>query len=81
MTVSEQFKREVIGRRVEVLRAMDYAIRYMNDESSIEPWFMCGVPDGAELEDYEDMASDHETYIDTVKPFAKIVKNYAKEDF
>ena len=42
---------------------------------------MCGVPDGAELEDYEDMASDHETYIDTVKLFAKIVKNYAKEDF
>lgn len=81
MTVSEQFKREVIGRRVEVLQAMDYAIRYMNDESSIEPWFLCGVPDGAGLEDYEDMASDHETYIDTVKLFAKIVKNYAKEDF
>ncbi len=81
MTVSEQFKREVIGRRVEVLQAMDYAVRYMNDENSIEPWFMCGVPDGAELEDYEDMASDHETYIDTVKLFAKIVKNYAKEDF
>ena len=81
MTVSEQFKREVIGRRVEVLQAMDYAIRYMNDESSIEPWFMCGVPDSAELEDYEDMASDHDTYIDTVKLFAKIVKNYAKEDF
>ena len=39
MTVSEQFKREVIGRRVEVLQAMDYAIRYMNDEDSIEPWF------------------------------------------
>ena len=54
MTVSEQFKREVIGRRVEVLQAMDYAIRYMNDEDSIEPWFLCGVPDGAELEDYED---------------------------
>ena len=81
MTVSEQFKREVIGRRVEVLQAMDYAVRYMNDESSIEPWFMCGVPDGAELEDYEGMASDHETYIDTVKLFAKIVKKYAKEDF
>jgi hypothetical protein len=42
---------------------------------------MCGVPDGAELEDYEDMASDHETYIDTVKLFAKIVKKYANEDF
>ena len=81
MTVSEQFKREVIGRRVEVLQARDYAIRYMNDEDSIEPWFLCGVPDGAELEDYEDMASDHDTYIDTVKLFAKIVKNYAKEDF
>ena len=76
-----QFEREVIGRRVEVLQAMDYAVRYMNDENSIEPWFMCGVPDGAELEDYEEMASDHETYIDTVKLFARIVSKYAKEDF
>lgn len=81
MAYNEQFKREVIGRRVEVLQAMDYAVRYMNDEDSIEPWFMCGVPDGAELEDYEDMASDHETYIDTVKLFARIVAHYAKEDF
>lgn len=76
-----QFQKEVIGRRVEVLQAMDYAVRYMNDEDSMEPWLMCGVPDGAELEDYEDMASDHETYISTVKLFAKIVSKYAKEDF
>lgn len=81
MTVSEQFKNEVIARRVDVLQAMDYAVRYMNDEESIEPWFMLGVPDGAELEDYEDMAKDHDTYIETVALFAKIVKKYAKEDF
>lgn len=81
MATNEQFKREVIGRRVEVLQAMDYAVRYMNDEDGMEPWLMCGVPDGAELEDYEDMANDHETYIATVKLFARIVSKYAKEDF
>lgn len=75
------WKNDVIQSRVAVLKAMDEAIRGMNDEDVMDPWLMCGVPDGAYEEDYEDIASDHETYIDTVKLFAKIVKNYAKEDF
>ena len=69
--MTEQFKREVIGRRVEVLQAMDYAIRYMNDEDAMEPWLMCGVPDGAELEDYEDMA------IGLVSEFTNIISGHA----
>ena len=44
-------------------------------------WLMCGVPDGATEYDYESIAEDHDEYIDIVKLFAKIVKNYADEDF
>ena len=81
MTANEKFKREVINTRVAVLKAMDEAIRNMNDENAMEPWLMCGVPDGACEEDYEDIASDHESYIEMVGLFAEIVKDYAEEDF
>jgi len=79
--MTEQFKREVIGRRVEVLQAMDYAVRYMNDEDAMEPWLMCGVPDEASVEDYEFIAENHEEFIDVVKLFARLVSRYAEEDF
>lgn len=81
MTANEKFKREVTNTRVAVLKAMDDAIRNMNDEDAMEPWLMCGIPDGACEEDYEDIASDHDSYIEMVELFARIVKNYAEEDF
>lgn len=81
MTANEKFKREVINTRIAVLKAMDEAIRNMNDEDAMEPWLMCGVPDEACEEDYEDIASDHESYIEMVELFARIAKNYAEEDF
>jgi hypothetical protein len=75
------WKNGVIQSRIAVLKAMDETIRNMNDENAMEPWLMCGVPDGACEEDYEDIASDHESYIEMVGLFAKIVKDYAEEDF
>lgn len=81
MTANEKFKREVINTRIAVLKTMDNTIRNMNDEDAMEPWLMCGVPDGACEEDYEDIASDHESYIEMVGLFAEIVKDYAEEDF
>lgn len=75
------FKEDAINSRVRVLRAMDNAIRNMNDEEALDPWLMCGVPDDACEEDYMDIANDHENYIEIVRLFAKIVKNYAEEDF
>lgn len=81
MTANEKFKREVINTRIAVLKAMDEAIRNMNDEDAMEPWLMCGVPDEACEEDYEDIASDHESYIEMIELFARIAKNYAEEDF
>lgn len=75
------FEDDVIDSRVAVLKAMDNAIRNMNNEEVLDPWLMCGVPDGAWEEDYVDIANDHDNYAEIVRLFAKIVKNYAKEDF
>lgn len=76
-----EFKKDVINSRIAVLKAMDNAIRNMNDEMAVDPWLMCGVPDGADDDDYEYIAEDHEEYAEMVKLFAKIVKKYAHEDF
>ena len=76
-----EFKRDVINSRIAVLKAMDNAIRNMNNEEVFDPWLMCGVPDGSDDDDYECIAEDTEEYVETVKLFVKIVKLYAKEDF
>lgn len=75
------WKNGVIQSRIAVLKAMDEAIRGMNDEDVMDPWLTCGVPDGAYEEDYEDIASDHDKYAEIVELFAGIVKDYAEEDF
>lgn len=79
--MTRDFKTDVINSRIAVLKAMDNAIRNMNDEKVFEPWLMCGVPDDACEEDYMDIANDHENYIEIARLFAKIVKHYADEDF
>jgi hypothetical protein len=76
-----EFKRDVINSRIAVLKAMDNAIRNMNDEEAFDPWLMCGVPDGSDDDDYESIAENTKEYVETVKLFAKIVKLYADEDF
>ena len=62
-----EFKKNVINSRIAVLKAMDNAIRNMNDEEAFDPWLMCGVPDGATEYDYESIAEDHDEYIDIVR--------------
>ena len=76
-----KWKNDVVMRRAVVLKAMDNAIRGMNDEFAIETWLMVGVPDEASDEDYMSIAEDHEEYTDIVKVFARIVTKYAEEDF
>lgn len=76
-----KWKNDVVQRRGVVLKAMDNAVRGMNDEYAIETWLMVGVPDEASDEDYISIAEDHEEYADIVKVFARIVSVYAKEDF
>jgi len=79
--MTRDFKTDVINSRIAVLKAMDNAVRNMNDEEVFEPWLMCGVPDGADDDDYLSIAEDHDNYKDVVRTFAKCVKYYAEEDF
>jgi len=79
--MTRDFKRDVINSRIAVLKAMDNAVRNMNDEDVFASWWTDGVPDGADEGDYLFIAEDHENYKDVVRVFAKCVKYYAEEDF
>ena len=79
--VNKEWKQHIMERRITVLKAMDEAVREMNDEYAMDSWLMVGVPDEASEDDYEFIAENHEEYIDVVKVFARIVAKYAKEDF
>ena len=75
------FKRDVINSRIAVLKAMDNAIRNMNDEEVFDLWLSEGVPDEASEEDYESIAEVHSDYIYVVNIFRACARDYAKEDF
>ena len=77
----KDWKQGVIENRIAVLKAMNDAVCGMNDEDATVSWLMVGVPDGADEDDYLFIAENHEEYIDIVKVFARIVKDYAEEDF
>ena len=46
------------SNNIELLRAMDAVIGYLNDQEAAETWLACGVPDGATDDDYEYIAGD-----------------------
>lgn len=41
-----------------MVKAMEYIVRNVNDETLLEPWLMCGVPDG-DIE-YGDLSDDYD---------------------
>lgn len=50
-----------IAARVKLLKAMDTVVRSLNDESVMDLWLTSGVPDGADDDDYEEIAEDIST--------------------
>lgn len=67
-------RNELVTIRTQLAKDMDKYIRTrVNDENVFELWLMCGVPDGADEQDFIDIAEDNELWLDTVKTFAKCV--------
>lgn len=68
-----------IELNVKLLEAMDVVVSYLNDEEAIEPWLMCGVPDGADHDDYEDIASDDELMDLACATFGRVMRATSKD--
>lgn len=68
-----------VENNIELLKAMDVVVRYLNDEEAIEPWLMYGVPDEADDDDYEYIASNDELMNDTCACFGRIIRMASKD--
>ena len=59
--------------RANILGGMDCYIRDLEDEDILEPWLMCGVPDGCTEEELMEIAEDVDDFRSIVKEFAKLI--------
>lgn len=70
MTVTRD---ELVAIRTQLVKDMDKYLRArVNDENVFELWLMCAVPDGADEQDFIDIAEDNDLWLDTVRTFAKM---------
>ena len=64
-------KEELVAARAEMLCGMNnYILERIGDEEIFEIWFMCGVPDGATMDDILEIAKDDTTWLWCVECFA-----------
>ena len=60
--------------RMNMLGAFNaYVLDYVGDETLINAWLMCGVPDGATEDDLREMAEDDNLWVDAVNTFKRVI--------
>lgn len=64
---------DIVLLRANLLGGMNSYIIELDDEDILEPWLMCGVPDGSTEEDLMEIAEDEEEFRSIVKEFAKLI--------
>ena len=62
--------------RIELLKQMNQYIIDLSDEEVWLEWITEGVPDEASEDDYDFIASNEDEWLDTVKIFANLTKEY-----
>lgn len=67
-----------VRANVELLKAMDTVVSFMNDEMAMGPWLMTGVPDDADEDDFEFIASDDELMDVACACFGMVMREYSK---
>ena len=60
--------------RERMLIGMNEIIMHFNNEDAIEPWLMCGVPDGADDEEIRCLAADFKTFEECASLFLRMMK-------
>lgn len=66
--------------QAQLLKDMDRYLRdNVQDEEIFERWLMCGVPDGANDDDYIEIADSSEDFHDMLRLFADILIQDDKE--
>lgn len=53
---------EKLNDRERILLGAHAIMQHLNNEEAIEPWLMCGVPDGADVDEICDIANDDKQF-------------------
>jgi hypothetical protein len=69
----EVFKMDNTLLRANLLGGMNSYIIELGDEEILEPWLMCGVPDGCTEEELMEIAEDDDEFRRIAKEFAKLI--------
>lgn len=59
--------------RANLLGGMNSYIIQLGDEEILEPWFMCGVPDGCTEKELMEIAEDEDEFRRITKEFAELI--------
>lgn len=69
--------RTTVSNNVRLLKAMNEVVVLMNDERAYESWIIT-VPDGADDDDFEDIAMRDDEMDDVCRLFRSIVGRYGR---
>lgn len=72
---NESSKLPEYNTREKILIGMDQIILHLNNEECYESWLMCGVPDGADIEEVCAMANDDNDFKYCASLFLDIIHN------
>ena len=64
---------ERITLKANILGGLNSYILGLGDENILEPWFMCGVPDGCTEDELMEIAEDDDEFRRIAKTFAKLI--------
>lgn len=68
---AEDYERIVL--KANILGGLNSYILGLGDENILEPWLMCGVPDGCTEEELMEIAEDDDEFRRIAKTFAKLI--------
>ena len=68
-------KAEMVKIKVDLLKQMNNFIINLGDETILETWLMCGIPDQPNEEDFLFFANDKEEWNDICNLFGRLVKD------
>ena len=71
--------KKVENRKFALIKSMDTIVKELNNEEAYYGKWIYIVPDGADDEDFYDIAVDEELFVDTVNCFKGIMRNYLKD--
>lgn len=70
-----------LTERYNLVKSMDTIVKSLNDEGAYYNHWIYIVPDEADDDDFLDIAEDEETFVEAVRCFKGIVREYMKSGF